>query len=292
MSQSEEAWRAAEQAAADARVYAEAIVETVREPLVVLDAALRVKTANRSFYQTFQAAPATTEGQFLYDLGNGAWNIPRLRELLEEILPQNSHFNDFEVDHAFEGLGRRRMLLNARRIFHEGGRTELILLAIEDVTERRRAEEAVTVSETRYRRLFETAQDAILILDADRRRILDANPFLTALLGYRHEELVGKELWEIGLFDDIAASKAAFQELLETGYIRYEDLPLETKDRRRIDVEFVSNVYEVDHQRIIQCNIRDVTAQAGRGGAARGRTTAWKRAWPSAPPSWPRRMKR
>src|SRR2546429_7568527 len=99
MSQSEEAWRSAEQAAADARAYAKAIVETVREPLVVLDAALRVKTANRSFYQTFQATPAATEGQFLYTLGNGERNIPRIRGLLEEILQRNRHFKAFEEDH-------------------------------------------------------------------------------------------------------------------------------------------------------------------------------------------------
>ncbi len=253
--------RRAERAAADACAYAEGIVETIREPLVVLDGRLRVKTANRSFYQTFPADPAETEGRFFFELGNGQWDIPRLRELLEEILPRNTHFDDFKVDHEFEGLGRRTMLLNARRIYREGHRTELILLAIEDRTESQRAAAALDDSETRYRRLFETAQDAILILDADRRQILDANPFLTEMLGYAHDELIGKELWEIGLFRDIEASKAAFRELQEKGYIRYEDLPLKTKDGRRADVEFVSNVYEVNHQRIIQCNIRDITVR-------------------------------
>ena len=191
MSQSEEAWRSAEQAAEDARAYAEGIVETVREPLVVLDAGLRVRTANRSFYQTFRVAPAETEGRLLYDLGNGQWDIPRLRELLEEVLPRDSHFNDFEVDHAFEGIGRRTMLLNARRLYRRGGRTELILLAIEDVTERRRADAGPDVSETRYRRLFETAQDGILILDADpadpRRQ-----PVPDGLLGYSQRSWWGR----------------------------------------------------------------------------------------------------
>ncbi len=251
--------RRAERAAADACAYAEGIVETVREPLVVLDASLRVKTANQSFYRTFQANPAATEGRFLFELGNGQWDIPRLRELLEEILPRNTHFDDFEVDHEFEGLGQRTMVLNARRIYREGHRTELILLAIEDRTESRRAAYALNDSETRYRRLFETAQDGILILDADRRQIIDANPFLTQMLGYAREELVGKELWEIGLFRDIEVNKAAFRELQEKGYIRYEDLPLQTKDGRHIDVEFVSNVYAVNQQKIIQCNIRDIT---------------------------------
>ncbi len=129
----------------------------------------------------------------------------------------------------------------------------------EDLTERQRAAQAVAASEVRYRRLFETAQDAILILDANTGVIFDANPFLIELLGYSHDELMGKELWEIGLFRDREANRAAMRQLQEQGYIRYEDLPLETKHGHRKDVEFVSNVYDVDHQRVIQCNIRDIT---------------------------------
>src|SRR5206468_8672769 len=115
------------------------------------------------------------------------------------------------------------------------------------------------MSADRYRRIFETAQEAILILDGDNGKIVEANPFLRDLLGYSPEELLGKELWQIGLFQDIEASRAAFRQLQEKGYIRYEDLPLETKHGIRREVEFVSNVYRVDGQRVIQCNIRDIT---------------------------------
>jgi PAS domain S-box-containing protein len=114
-------------------------------------------------------------------------------------------------------------------------------------------------SETRYRRLFETARDGILILDADTGQITDVNPFLEEMLGYSHEHFIGKRLYEIGAFRDIRANLAAFQELQDKGYIRYEHLPLETKDGRRIDVEFVSNAYWAGHSRVIQCNIRDIT---------------------------------
>ena len=128
-----------------------------------------------------------------------------------------------------------------------------------EATKRKKAEEALKVSETRYRRLFETAQDGILLLDADTGQILDVNPFLLDMLGYSHKDFLGKKLWEIGPFSDIAASRLRFSELQTKGYVRYEHLPLETKDGRLIDVEFVSNVYLVDHEKIIQCNVRDIT---------------------------------
>ena len=112
------------------------ILDSIREPLVVLDPDLKVIKANPSFYRTFNVDPEQTEGVLIYNLGNRQWNIPKLIELLEEILPQNTTFNDFEVEHHFETVGRKIMHLNARRIYTEGGRTQLILLAIEDVTER------------------------------------------------------------------------------------------------------------------------------------------------------------
>jgi PAS domain S-box-containing protein len=121
--------------------------------------------------------------------------------------------------------------------------------------------EAMQDSEKRYRRLFESAQDGILILDADTGEVVDVNPFLLKLLGYSYGAICGQHIWELGVFKDIAASKDAFKILQDNEYIRYEDLPLETLDRRPIAVEFVSNVYLVDHRKVIQCNIRDITAR-------------------------------
>lgn len=119
-----------------ARKYAESIVETVREALVVLNAGLHVISVNQSFYKIFKVTKEETEGRFIYELGNRQWDIPSLRELLEEILPKNTYFEDFEVIIDFPGIGKRTMLLNARRIFHEGIGLQMILLAIEDVTEK------------------------------------------------------------------------------------------------------------------------------------------------------------
>jgi PAS domain S-box-containing protein len=140
--------------------------------------------------------------------------------------------------------------------------------------ERARLQRELVASETRYRRLFETAKDGILILDASTGHITDANPFLAHLLGYSREELLGKRLWEIGPFKNTTKSKVAFEELQNNDYIRYEDLPLETRDGTSVDVEFVSNVYAVNGDKVIQCNIRDITARKQVEKRLRLKTTA------------------
>jgi PAS domain S-box-containing protein len=122
-----------------------------------------------------------------------------------------------------------------------------------------RSEQMLRASELSYRRLFEAAKDGILILDVDTGRISDANPFLVNLLGFTHDEMVGKTVGELSPFRDIESNQAMLERLQEHGYVRYEDLPLETRDGRRIAVEFVSNVYQAGDRRVIQCNIRDIT---------------------------------
>lgn len=131
----------AEVRAEKARKYAEDIVETLREPLLVLDADMKVLSANRAFYDTFDVTPSGTLGSPVYELGNKQWDIPRLRTLLEDILPESSRFDGFEVVHDFERIGHKVMLLNARRICHDEIGMQTILLAIEDITERKRLEE-------------------------------------------------------------------------------------------------------------------------------------------------------
>ena len=248
-----------DQAAQKALAYAADIIATLREPFLVLDGDLRVRTANGAFYQSFRVSAEDTEGRLVYDLGDGQWDIPRLRALLHEVSSDHHPVSDFEVEHDFPAIGRRSMLLNARPFPPKPGKPELVLLAFEDITARRRAEAAVVTSEARYRRLFQTARDGILILDADTLRVIDANPFMTELLGYTHDEFLGKELWQIGLFSDKQASQAAYGELREHAYIRYDHLPLQAKDGRRAEVEFVCNTYRVDARHVAQCNIRDIS---------------------------------
>ena len=120
--------------------YAEAIIETVRDPLVVLDKKLHVMTVNKAFFDFFQVTKGDTYGKYIYDLNGGEWNIPELKKLLEDILPRNSYFNDYEVTHNFKKLGSKIMLLNARRVILEENKTQLILLAIEDITKQKEQE--------------------------------------------------------------------------------------------------------------------------------------------------------
>ena len=128
-----------------------------------------------------------------------------------------------------------------------------------DITERKRTEDALQVSEMRYRRLFESAKDGIMIIDAETGIILDVNPFLIEMMGHSLEPVIGKVIWELAFFKDVATSKEKFLELQQHEYVLYENLSLETADGRQIAVEFVSNVYLVDNKKVIQCNIRDTT---------------------------------
>ncbi len=125
----------------DALAFFESIVETVREPLVILDKQLRVIRANRAFYAMFHVTQAETEQQLIYQIGDDQWDIPELRALLRDILPSDSTFDDFEVTYVFPSIGERTMLLNARKLYRATNHTEMILLAIEDITQQKQADE-------------------------------------------------------------------------------------------------------------------------------------------------------
>ena len=155
--------------------------------------------------------------------------------------------------------GQKRTVISTTSVFQDAPCPGFVVGVIRDITGRKHAEEALHAREIHYRRLFESTHDGILILDADTGQIVDVNPFLIGLLGFSHEQFLGKKIWDIGIFKDIIASKENFEELQREEYIRYEDLPLETSGGKQIFVEFVSNVYDVNNSKVIQCNIRDIT---------------------------------
>ena len=171
----------------DIQNYALDIVDTVREPLLILDATLRVRYANRAFYQTFHVSSKETENHLIYELGNGQWDIPDLRTLLEDVVPKSSVFNDFQLEHDFPSIGRRVMLLNARKL-QAGHHGELLVLAMEDVTERRRAEEEVA----KAKETAETANKTKSLFLANMSHELRTP--LNAILGY--SEMLQEEAME------------------------------------------------------------------------------------------------
>lgn len=239
--------------------YTESIVATVREPLLVLDDSLRVRTASRTFYETFEARPDSTLGEPFYELGNHQWDVPQLRRLLNAALGQGTAFSDFEITTDFAPpLGKRTMVLNARRLVQVDAAAPSLLLAIEDITNRKLAEDALRVSETRFRRLFETSRDGILILDLESQVITHANPLLTDLLGFPLDHFLGKELWQLGFLPSRQASVAAIRQLQEHGFLRLERLLLTDRNGQMHPVELVANLYAEGARRVVQCNIHDI----------------------------------
>jgi two-component system, cell cycle sensor histidine kinase PleC len=216
--------------------YSESIINTVREPLIVLDQDLRVVTVSRSFYEVFKVKPEETVGQLIYDLGNKQWNIPKLRELLETILPQKATFDNYEVEHDFSTIGRRIMLLNARQIKRVLGKERIILLAIEDITERREIENGLEKTRKELEVIKNTADEAsefaesvintvrepLISLDQDLRVVTVSRSFYE-FFKVKPEETVGQLIYDLGnkqwnipklreLLETILPQKATFDD--------------------------------------------------------------------------------
>lgn len=364
--------------------FIDTILVTLREPVLILDNALRIVKANRAFHDVFQLDCKETQGQVIFDLGNRQWDVPKLRSLLDDVLKRSNIIQHFELEHVFLKAGQKILLINACRVQHPVSHSDLILLAFDDVTERykinsvssilaaivnssedaiistsldgvitswnqgaehlfgyrstealgrnvflfipkerheeeravfakmrqgekvkhfeteritrdgqrikismtvspvkdstertigvsrishditerREAQRQLQASETRFRRLFEAANDGILILDGETRKITHVNPFLVKMLDYPESHFLGKELWEIGFLSDKQASQHAMQLLHEKGTLRYESLPLEDRQGRTHPVEMVANLYQEDQQLVVQCNIRDISERS------------------------------
>ncbi|MFL6417605.1 MAG: chemotaxis protein CheB [Bryobacteraceae bacterium] len=243
------------QAAEQARDYAEGMIETVREPLVVLDSDLRVQRATRAFYDTFLVTREETEGRFFYDLGNGQWNRSRLRELIGAALFRSEPFHDFEIEHEFPHIGLRVMRLNGRRIPFPQSQRRMLLLSIEDVTERRE------IAELRFLRLFETAKDGIVVIDAEIQTVQDVNPFFLQLTQMAREDFVGKSVTDAGERLGLTQIAEGIEMTRELEVVRYENLQLRRGDGQKVAVDVIGNSYRVGSQPVIQFNVRDVSAR-------------------------------
>jgi PAS domain S-box-containing protein len=244
----------------ESRDYARTIIETIREPLLVLNARLQVITANRSFCEMFKVQAADVEGQPFFKLSNHQWNVPRLRELIEDILPKHSRIEDFELDHEFPVVGHRRLMLNARQTVLDGAGTEMILIAIEDITERRRKEEAT------IRALFESAAQAIITVRPDGRIAL-VNAMTEKMFGYRRDELLGKPV-DI-LFPPSVRKRHAnhFKGYFATPRSRPMGVGLDPEGRRKDGTQFPVEIglshIETGEGRLAVAFVTDITDRRG-----------------------------
>jgi two-component system CheB/CheR fusion protein len=235
-----------------ARNYSEAIVNTVREPLIVLDEKHCLRTANSSFYQRFRVAPSHAANQVIFDLANGKLDRPELRYLLASVEGSANTLKEVEIDFDWPDDGNRTLVVNARAL-RLGDKPGLILLAFEDITERKLEAEA------RYRRLFETAKDGILVADADSGVLIDVNPYAEQMLGIRRSEMMGRNVWELAPFQEAGELRNSIPRIREAGVVRFSDVTLCPPDGRTIQTEIIGNVYPERGRSLVQFNIRDIS---------------------------------
>ena len=233
------------------------LVAAVSDAIIATDLQFNVRSLNPGAVALYGWSEAEALGRPVQEIIHNEYIDTQRQDVMREF--REKGFWRGEVMQTAR-LGRRFPVLSSVSAIKDGSDKVIGAVAVNrDITERTRAQEALVISETRYRRLFESAQDGILILDGETGMIVDVNPFLLELLGFRREQFLEKKIWELGLFVDIAANQEAFAELLREEYIRFENLPLETRAGLRIEVEFVSYVYQMNQQKLIQCNIRNIT---------------------------------
>lgn len=234
------------------RDYADAIIRTVRGPLLVLNKDLRIISANEAFYNAFKVAPNDTENRLLYDLGNRQWNIPKLRVLLEEILPEKNTIEDFVVEHDFKDIGQKTMLLNARTLQQGPDKTSLILLAIEDITEKKRA-----LMYTRS--LIEASLDPLVTISPD-GKITDVNEATIKVTGIVRQQLIGTDF--SNYFTEPDKASEGYQQVFKKGFVTDYPLTIRHADGQGLtDVLYNASVYKDDKNNVlgIFAAARDIT---------------------------------
>jgi PAS domain S-box-containing protein len=250
-----------------ARDYAEAILRTTRDPLVVLRADLTVDSANEAFYKTFKLKPAETEGRLIYELGSRQWDLPRLRQLLEEIIPRDNFFNDFEITRELPGIGARALVLNARRLDNPEGGPERILLGVEDVTERKEAELAMA----RLAAIVESSDDAVIATDLD-GVITGWNQGAECLYGYTAQEAIGR-LFTLLIPPERFGEEESILERLRRGeHIKHFETTRLRKDGGAVDISLTASPIKNAQGEIIGASGigRDITERKRADEAIRG----------------------
>jgi PAS domain S-box-containing protein len=241
----------------DQQYYTRSLIESNIDALVATDPQGIMIDVNKQM----EALTGCTRDELIGAPFKDHFTDPGRAEAATHLVLSEKKVTNYELT-ARASNGRETVVSYNATTFYDRARVlQGVFAAARDITEERRTEKALSASELRYRRLFETAKEGFLILDPVTGMVVDVNPFLITLLGFSREQFLGKSIWELGFFKDIVANEDKFNELREKEYIRYENMPLETIDGHRIEVEFISNVYLVNGLKVIQCSIRDVSAR-------------------------------
>jgi two-component sensor histidine kinase len=244
----------------EARILSEGIVDTIREPLLVLGEDLRVQSANRAFYAVFQVDRAETEGRLIYELGNGQWDIPRLRELFSKVLPQDRAVEAFEVEHTFESIGEKIMLVNARALPRAGDRPSLLLVAIEDVTEQRRSRWLLQHEKELAEKIIDTVREPLLVLHED-LRVQSANRAFYHTFEVEPADTEGRMVFELGDGQwDIPELRRLLSEVLP-GNDFFEGFEVEHEFPSIGLRVMLLNACRVEHRQLILLAIEDITGR-------------------------------
>lgn len=259
--------RAGNQSHDEDRLYSEAIVRTVSQPLLVLDADLTVETGNPAFYTTFSSHPHETEGRRIYEIGNGQWDIPRLRELLEQVLPERQEVRDYRVDHEFRDIGRRTMLLSAQRM-QRAERPDRILVSIDDITERERAQAQLEAQMEFAEKVIDASREALLVLSTD-LRVQQANETFYDSFKVSRAQVEGRLIYDLG---NGQWAIPRLRELLENVLPKndvFDDFEVEHDFEEIGHRIMVLNARRIDHLQLILLAIEDVTERRqGRAALA------------------------
>jgi PAS domain S-box-containing protein len=246
-----------DQSLRDQQFYTRSLIESNIDALVATDPQGIMIDVNRQM----EALTGCTRDELIGSPFKEHFTDPALAEAGINLVLAEQKVTNYELTALAVNGGKTAVSFNATSFYDRERRRLGVFASVRDVTEERLTERDLSASELRYRRLFETAKDGILILDAETGMVVDVNPFLVALLGFTRDQFLGKTIWGLGFFRDIVANEEKFAELREKEYLRYENMPLKTVDGRQIDVEFISNVYLVKGEKVIQCNVRDVSAR-------------------------------
>ena len=256
------------------------ILETTRKPFVILEKNGTVLFANQRFYNSFDSSPDQIIGNDFFSVADREWDIATLRNLTEFVLPEKETIeDDYEINHTFPRFGRKILRINCRCFFLEGLGRQVLLLSIEDYTRRKLQEQALVASEERFRRLFETSHDGLLLVNKETGIIIEVNEALTELLGMSRDEVIGKQIQETGIVSHETDVPGLIEKLIDTGFYVFDNVLINLKT----SLPFTAQVSLTNRSTVIQCNIRDISERISEKQLLQEAASEWQATFNTVP---------